>query len=183
MGNILISEDVLYEYYIARCMPMHEIADKLGVAIGSVYNYLHKYNIQPRTMKESYEILKNNGWDHSDETKEKFSKIHKGKKISEETKKKISEGHIKGGIGHKKKRQDGYIAIYFPDHPMSNKDGYIMEHVLVMECNIGRHLNEDEVVHHINEVRDDNRICNLKLMTKSEHMSYHSSERHKKKEK
>ena len=29
----------------------------------------------------------------------------------------MSESKIKGGIGHKKKRTDGYIAVYFPDHP------------------------------------------------------------------
>lgn len=86
-----------------------------------------------------------------------------------------------GGIGHKKKRADGYIAIYFPDHPRSNSEGYIMEHILVMEALVGRHLNEDECVHHINGKRDDNRAKNLQLMTKREHMSYHSKKRWEKK--
>ena len=49
-----------------------------------------------------------------------------------------------------------------------------------MERNIGRYLSEDEVVHHINNTRDDNRIENLKLMTKHEHMSMHMIERHSK---
>lgn len=53
-----------------------------------------------------------------------------------------------------------------------------MEHDLVMECLIGRHLKDDEVVHHINEIKDDNRKCNLQLMTASEHMSYHAKKRH-----
>ena len=83
-----------------------------------------------------------------------------------------------GGIGHKKKRTDGYVAVYFPDHPNSNNSGYIMEHVLVMECLIGRHLRADECVHHINENKADNRGANLKLMTKKEHMSYHMKKRH-----
>lgn len=82
-----------------------------------------------------------------------------------------------GGIGHKKKRSDGYVFIYFPDHPMSTKDGYVMEHDLVMEALIGRHLKGNECVHHINEIRDDNRKENLMLMTKSEHMSLHSKKR------
>ena len=84
----------------------------------------------------------------------------------------------KGGIGHKKKRKDGYVYVYFPDHPKSNKDGYIMEHVLVMECIIGRHISEDEVVHHINHIRYDNRSVNLQLMTKKDHMRMHTLERH-----
>ena len=90
----------------------------------------------------------------------------------------MSESAKNGGIGHKKKRCDGYIAVYFPDHPNSTKDGYIMEHDLVMECLIGRHLKSDEVVHHINRVRDDNRKENLQLMTIKEHASFHMKERY-----
>jgi hypothetical protein len=114
----------------------------------------------------------------------KLSKEHieklKNKIVSEETKEKISIAHTKKGIGHKKKRKDGYIAIYFPDHPKSNKEKYIMEHDLIMECYIGRWLKEDEIVHHINHKRDDNRIENLKLMTKKEHARLHMLERKRK---
>ena len=53
-----------------------------------------------------------------------------------------------------------------------------MKHILVVEKAIGRHLNDNECVHHINHVRDDNRIENLRLMTVSEHMSMHMKERH-----
>jgi hypothetical protein len=49
-----------------------------------------------------------------------------------------------------------------------------------MECFIGRHLREDEVVHHINHIRDDNRLENLKLMTFTEHARLHMIERHQK---
>ena len=71
------------------------------------------------------------------------------------------------------------IAVYSPKHPGSNLEGYVMEHRLIMEESIGRYLTDGEVVHHINKKRNDNRIENLKLMTVSEHMSYHMSERHK----
>lgn len=94
----------------------------------------------------------------------------------------MSESTKQGGIGHKK-RSDGYIAIYFPDHPKSTADGYIMEHDLVMECLIGRHLNPEEVVHHINFKRDDNRKENLKLMTFKEHAAFHMKRRHEEKQK
>lgn len=55
-------------------------------------------------------------------------------------------------------------------------------HYLVMECIIGRRLNDGECVHHINFIRDDNRKENLKLMTKIEHMSLHAKLRHLNKE-
>lgn len=47
------------------------------------------------------------------------------------------------------------------------------EHIHVMERKIGRPLRRDEVVHHVNRVRDDNRLENLQLMTRSEHTSIH----------
>jgi hypothetical protein len=80
--------------------------------------------------------------------------------------------------GHEKKRGDGYIKVYVPDHPHCTADGYVMKHILVMEKTIGRFMTTDECVHHINHIRDDNRIENLRLMTKSDHMSMHMKERH-----
>ena len=56
-----------------------------------------------------------------------------------------------------------------------------MEHDLIMECLIGRHLNDDEVVHHKNKIRSDNRKENLELMTFQEHARLHMLERHKNK--
>ncbi len=173
MGEPLISKDLLERLYIDEKKSMKAISKQLNVAIGSVYKYCKLYDIQSR---KTGDVLK--GRKLSKEECERISRIHKGKKLTEEHKRKIAEGHKKGGIGHKKKRSDGYIAVYFPDHPKSNLSGYIMEHVLVMECLVGRPLKDDEVVHHKNHKRDDNRKENLQLMTKSEHTTFHLKERY-----
>jgi hypothetical protein len=68
----------------------------------------------------------------------------------------------------------GYIKVSKPDHPKADSKGYVHEHVLVMEASLGRYLLPNEVPHHVNEIKHDNRIENLELMDRWEHKSLHS---------
>ncbi len=70
--------------------------------------------------------------------------------------------------GGRRKNKQGYIDIWVgKGHPfstMARKDGTILEHRLVFASAIGRVLFSWEVIHHINGIKDDNRIENLELL-------------------
>ena len=74
--------------------------------------------------------------------------------------------------GGKRKRKDRYILVYSPYHPYANKN-FVLEHRLIMEKYLGRYLTPKEIVHHINNIKDDNRIENLELTTLKEHNRLH----------
>ena len=54
----------------------------------------------------------------------------------------------------------------------------IYEHRHIMEQHIGRKLNPNEIIHHINENGLDNRIENLMIDNQSNHASHHGKKRY-----
>lgn|SRR3990167_9246253 len=94
-----------------------------------------------------------------------FYKNKKNPKISKE------KCHFwKGG----KIIHQGYVYIFKPEHPFAISKGYIFEHRLVMEKELGRYLTSQEVVHHINGNPSDNRLENLMLFANhSNHKKFH----------
>lgn|SRR3990167_2011422 len=109
-----------------------------------------------------------------------------GKHFSEEHKRKIGEAkkklyrdpsnnpNWKGG----QREDNGYIRILNRKHPFCDKSGCIHHSHLVMEQVIGRYLKPEEVVHHINGIRNDDRPENLKLFkNKGEHSKFHIKQR------
>lgn len=90
----------------------------------------------------------------------------------------------KEGVWKDKKRPDMWGKKHWKyTGGYVNTDGYRMicfegkkeipEHKFIMENHLGRKLSSNEVVHHINQDKTDNRIENLQLMTRAEHMNHH----------
>jgi len=130
--------------------------------------------------------LANTGKKHSKETRIKMSEIRKrfylnggvhprgmlGKKPSQSHRSKIGEanranknGNWKGG---RNIDRNGYVRIRIATGV------YVLEHRHMIEKKIGRELEPQEVVHHIDCNRQNNKITNLMLLkNQKEHRELH----------
>ena len=154
-----ITKEFLMKEYIDNKKSTPIIAKEFGYSCRVVYNRLKGYNIPRRSHSEA--LL---GYKHTEATRVNMSKAQTGQ----------NHNNWKGG---RKKTKDGYIYIYSPTHPFKTVNNQILEHRLVMEKHLGRYLTSEEVVHHENEIRDDNRIENLRLfVNQQEHEKYHKKE-------
>ena len=96
-----------------------------------------------------------------------LSKAKKGKKNPMWGRKKELSPRWKGDKA--KHKHLGYWLVRKPNHPFARKNGYVMRSHLVMEKFLGRYLETWENVHHINGIKDDDRIENLKIVIHKKH--------------
>lgn len=141
--------------------------------------------------QKGHKSFRKKGYKHTEETKKKMRQSNKhywkDKKLTKKHKMKIKESNIYywkdkkrpppskkikrkisiSLIGNKNSFKtgrtiaEGYILIHKPKHPFCTKRGYVFEHRLIVESQIGRYLRKEEVIHHINGIKDDNRPKNL----------------------
>ena len=164
--KIILDKDILYQLYVVEQKGTREIGKILGVSKYSVSKNLKLNNIEVRP--SGYQT----GHSVSQEVRDKISKGNKGK---------LKPRPKMQGMGSRFVDNNGYIRVYYPTHPHCDNGGNVREHVMLMEKKIGRLLEKDEVVHHINGNKQDNRIENLQLMTRSEHMKLHNKLRRERK--
>ena len=98
------------------------------------------------------------------------SYIHCSMKCAQVTRIKKVSGPLHPRWRETKAKQGGYVS-----YKKDGKTRYV--HRDVMEEFLGRKLRRDEIVHHKNHNRKDNRVENLELMTNSEHVKMHFIER------
>jgi len=100
------------------------------------------------------------GYKHTEEWKLEASKRNSGK-------------NNPAWVGGRVYTSFGYIWVHIPGHPNPSSKNYVFEHRLIMEKHLGRYLRPGEVCHHVNGIRDDNRIENLMLFANdSDHAKF-----------
>ena len=84
--------------------------------------------------------------------------------------------------GGRRRHASGYVLVLLaaddPMRPMAQADGLVMEHRLVMARALGRPLHSMEQVHHLNGRKDDNRLQNLELWTRSHPSGVRATDAH-----
>jgi hypothetical protein len=90
----------------------------------------------------------------------------------------IQINYLELRVSKKVRYLNGYRLIYLPDHPSAmtslNWTGYVYEHIAVAESFLGRRLAKDEVVHHLDLNRSNNRTENLLVLLRSQHVKLHT---------
>ena len=168
-----------------------ELKDYLnkGYSRREVSNYKH---VATTTISQ---ILKENNYKaedarHGERFKNKIANYNKTKKDYS-----FAVGNKNHNYKEIKKNSEGYILENARNHPfaMMGKNQLIMKHRLVMENNLKenhpdsewlieingeKYLTRNCAVHHINRIKDDNRIENLQVMTISNHSKLHHIDRY-----
>ena len=172
-----------------------EISKIFGVDHSTIYRRLKKHNIKRRSLKEARIF---GGKKYKNLDIDKIIRLYESGKSRLELGRlfKVSEVVIKNRLiennislrsrkearafnnqsgknssnwnGGRFKNSSGYIKIHKPEHPKASYN-YVYEHHLVWEKANGKLLPDGWVIHHINGIKDDNRIENLAAMSKSEH--------------
>ena len=143
------NREILYQKYVVEKMSTTKIAGLVGTGHRTVCRWMIKLGIPRRSKSEANIIFREKNPNHQ-----------KGENSS----------NWKGG---RKKSSDGYILIYKPGHPYCCKKGYIMEHRLIVEKAIERYLKPEEIIHHVNGNKTDNRPRNLLVCKFQYHMWIH----------
>lgn len=143
-----------------------DVAVTCGKTRGIIRTILNRHGVQRRrTVTDAGRIRMRNA--AIDRVADGLLPDNAGRKWTESDKEKLKNSRRGGRISVR----SGYIYIYAPEHSLAQGrvTKYFPEHRLVMEKHLGRVLDRNEIVHHRNGVKDDNRIENLEIVLNNAH--------------
>lgn len=153
--NCPYSKEFLEDLYINQKLTRRQISEQLGISHNKLNNWFICLDIR---LPEEELAIRVNGQDREHVMKFKRTQVRRQQQLAHKN-------------THK---QYGYVLLYNPSHPFANNYGYNQEHRYVIESYLHRFLTLDEVVHHIDLDRSNNKIENLAMFpSDTEHISFH----------
>ena len=158
-----LTKELLESLYWKEYLSITDIANKLAYSECTISRYMKRFGIFKRSPKERIQLAREQGKGNWDKIQGANNPTWKGGRV------KTDEGYIK-------------IRLSPNDffYPMVNKNGYVLEHRLVMAKHLGRCLQSWEFVHHKGirhigiENKSDNLKDNLKLTINGSHILEHN---------
>jgi hypothetical protein len=151
------------ELYYKKQYTMHQMCIFFNVTGSAIASFRHRHDLPPRGWAKG--IHPQQGKKHSLETIQQIKNSRKGKNTGK------NNTNWKGGSYI---NNWGYRRVLKKNH-FGSKDvaGYVLEHRYIIEVLLKRPLKSNEIVHHKNENKLDNRIKNLEITTRSTHAQKH----------
>jgi len=196
-NGIYVTKEELEDVYFKKGVTSKIAAKRLRVSLRAFREYLKKYGIETKKRESACPKLRDLAWLEN----EFITKKRSTGNIAEELE--VSKGAVQCAIryididlrkargnkfgeeatnwqGGRRLTTGGYTYLKEDYHPNCNAEGYVMQHRLVMEKKIGRLLKKEELVHHKNGNKSDNRIENLELISsKGKHTKDHFERSHR----
>lgn len=154
-----VSKVILTDMYFKKDMSFREIANHFGCSIGTIESCFNKFNIKGKNLNGSF--TGNKPWNKGKTIKTTDGSINRWLSNLSQVGEK-SHNWKGGGI------DGGYVRFTIGGSRQT-------QHRKVMEDFLGRKLARNEIVHHLNGNKTDNRIENLQILTISEHNKVHEA--------
>lgn len=161
---VSVNKVILEDLYLHQKLSTTDIAKAIGVSASRARTLLIINDIPLRSRGDGVRAASH-----------KLGSGLRGKTrvFSEEWKRNISIGKLRQGEESARgvsEKPNGYLEITRGPHKGRSL------HVVIAEKHIGRRIRSNEVVHHVDEDKQNNSVSNLQVMTRSEHARIHALE-------